>query len=229
MEQVIIFYLLVFVITIVLINQYRQYLLKEKFSVQFIDGNVKLQQGVRVQVGEKNTEKDANVYSGGTLKVNKIRFRTDKGIIELNEDIFKRIKSFADIHNLKTDRGDTLCLKNKKGRQTCLDKQHLGILTGQTPFHFQLADKKPADDVNNTYPGIPGLVNETDKNTFFDHRFILLPSTMKLAGIPDQHGSYNESINDNIILKHVSKNYFCNFENKSPDVTLSNYELGFNL
>lgn len=272
MEQKIIFYLLSSITLIIITYQYFQYLKKiDTFTIQKLDGNIRIESGVKIKIGKKYTEEDAIVNSGGILRVNKIKI----GNNILDESMFKNIKSFANIHRLESSRGDKLCLKDENGVEVCCSKEELGILTGQTPFNLKIADKKlqpsfnkkPINVNDGEYPVMTSGLRKTNNNSlFYDKKFVMIPSEMQeitkdSAELQQLFGSsinlnkfsfYNPKFYDKFIAPFVAlyivfnyeskkvtipsdslslmikvpgKNYFCNIENKSPRITLSNYEL----
>lgn len=268
MEQKFIFYLLSIVTLIIVTYQYFEYLKTiETFTIQEINGNIIIEPKTKIKIGKKNTENDAVINSAGVLRVDEIRI----GNKILDENKFKRLKSFAKIHRMESERGDKLCLKDKNGAEVCCNKEQLGILTGQTPFNLKLADKKLRPSINKTavdvddieYPEMTaGFIKSNNNSLFYDKKFVMLPYYMEeitgsasklyddplvntsISGIlptisnalalilaplfSNASKSVAKSIiipADSLMTKVPRKNYFCNIENKSPQITLSNYEL----
>jgi len=235
MEQKFIFYLLCIVTLIIVTYQYFEYLKTiETFTIQEINGNIIIEPKTKIKIGKKNTENDAVINSAGVLRVDEIRI----GNKILDEDKFKRLKSFANIHRMESERGDKLCLKDKNGAEVCCNKEQLGILTGQTSFNLKIADKKLRPSINKTavnvddieYPEMTaGFTKSNNKSLLYDKKFVMLPYYME--EITDSGTTLKEetkSINipaDSLMTKVPGKNYYCNIENKSPQITLSNYEL----
>lgn len=185
MEQKFIFYLLSIVILIIVTYQYKKYYKKlENFTIQEIRGNIIIEPETKIKIGKKNTENDAVINSAGILRVNEIRI----GNKILDEEKFKRLKSFADIHRMESERDDKLCLKDRNGAKVCCNKEQLGILTGQTPFNLKIADKKLQPSINQTdinvddieYPEMTaGFIKSNNNSLFYDKKFVMLPYYME--------------------------------------------------
>ena len=269
MEQKFIFYLLSTIILIILTYQYFEYVKTiETFAIQEIEGIVTIEPNTKIKIGKKNTDNDAIINSAGVLRVNEIRLFN---YFILDEDMFKRLKSFVNIHRMESKRGDKLCLKDENGVEVCCTKEELGILTGQTPFNLKIANKKLRPSINKTainvddieYPEMTdGFTKSNNNSLFYDKKFVMLPYNMEeitgssselhdnplvntsisniypnlddatsfllTSSLNNATKNVTESITipaDSLMTKVPRKNYFCNIENKSPQITLSNYEL----
>lgn len=183
MEQKLFFYLLSIMCLIILIYQYRNFK-TEKFIIQRLDGNVTIEQNAKIIIGKKNTDNDAIVNSSGILHVKE---RIKIGDKVFDENMLKKLKSYSTIYNMKSERGDKLCLKDANNNQVCCDKVEMGILTGQTPFYLKLTDKKIAYSKNGQqiiprdieYPLKRGLRSTTRESIFYDKRFVMFPYNME--------------------------------------------------
>lgn len=186
MEQNYIFIFLCFVIIVILLYQYLEYSkIIDNFNIEKIDGNITIEDGAKIKIGQRNTDDDAVIYSGGTLHVNEIT--TNAMNVYLDEDILKKMKSFIRVRRMDSKKGDKLCLKDKDGDVVCCSKEELGILTGQTPFKLKLVDKKIQPIINgekinvknDKYPELTGLYNHSrNKNIFYNKNFIIKPECM---------------------------------------------------
>lgn len=233
------FYLFIFLFIITCIILFYQASAFEGFvTIEKIDGIISLDsENIFIDVGKKTAD-DAILKSNNTLYVkDKINFG---GNDYIDEELFKKIKSFSEIYYFDFKKKQKLCLKDKDDNKVCCDKVDLGVLTGQTPFKFKLVEPKLVydNDVVNKdeiYGNI-NLSKDGKKTSFYDKSFFMLPNSMTAAknvaqlmkdiSAPFLKPIIAESVPDarfessnTMMTGFPDKNYYCYLLNQSSDIT----------
>ena len=190
-----------------------------------------------IDIGKK-TGNDSMLKSNNTLYVkDKIKFINGDYI---DEELFKKIKSFSEIYYFDYKKNEKLCLKDKNDKNVCCDKVNLGVLTGQTPFKFKLIQPKSIyedQDVNKdeVYNSI-NVSRDGKKSSFYDKTFFILPRNMATAKNVGQVSmdiissqlkpAFSKTVPDarfdaanTMMTGFADKNYYCYLLNQSGDIT----------
>lgn len=238
------FYLFIVLLTITfVILVYQSYTFEGFVNKEQIDGILSLDSNnIFIDVGKKTAD-DSILKSNNTLYVkDKINFNFwwFPWRISLDEELFKKIKSFSEIYYFDFKKGQKLCLKDNKNTEVCCDKVDLGVLTGQTPLQFKLVKPKQiyenqVVDKDKIYDTLK-VSNDGKKTSFYDKNFFILPKTM--INMKTETNQYKDIINP--LLKPISakftpdsrfessniymtgfpdKNYYCYLLNQSGDIT----------
>lgn len=237
------FYLFIILFTITcVILLYQAYTFEGFVNREKINGTVSLDSNdIFIDIGKK-TGDDAILKSNNTLYVkDKINFNSfGVNLDSIDEELFKKIKSFSEIYYFDYKKNEKLCLKDKNDKKVCCDKVDLGVLTGQTPIKFKLIQPKSRyedKDVNKdeVYNSI-NVSKDGKKTSFYDKTFFILPRNMTTAKntgqiVKDKISSslkpvFSKTAPDarfdsanTMMTGFADKNYYCYLLNQSGNIT----------